>query len=783
METNGMQSGILPGMLGLEMPLHPHHHQQPQQQHPNHQNHQYPPHLHQHMVTFASHDPEHHTQSVKPSAYTYPSKSKQPPAPAPPQQMTLSDEDEHGFAGDENGGDGRKRVSTWQRVKWTDNMVRILIMMVFYVGDDNLPEASNLDLSSACKKKAGGLLQKKGKWKSVSRAMMEKEFYVSPQQCEDKFNDLNKRYKRVNDILGKGTACKVVENQNLLESMDHLSPKMKDEARKLLNSKHLFFREMCAYHNSGSNGGGGGGVPHQSLEMAMESHNSQQQRCFHSPEAGATHELQPSIHLGGEVHSDISRGPRPSKHQEEEQRPQSHILTRNRLSKGTNTHNPQPPRQATQTTHHYVTQEQVDQHIKELIEAQALGNKDYLAKLQGSPIAKELFNMEIPKGFHTPKIRNYKGTDPKEHIQQYLDSLGLYSNLNHILCRLFTTSLQGEPLRWFHSLLEDSILTFDQLQKQFIKMYAHNKDKEENLYYVISLKHSQGEKLETFAKKFLELTRKVDNLDQKIVVTAFTNALQLDCKAKEHLFLNKPATLEDMITKRLLEYIFKDWRIFEYIIDLESYKNGSYKMQIEVVQVESQAPPARDRDQLPETSHISARKRLGPRGVASKAISRNLPHEPQPSIHLGGEVQSEVSRCHQNSIRQEEDQRPLHQVPTRDRLSEGTRTHHPLPARPTIQSTRHYVTKEHIDQQIKELTAAQVLGSTGDTTKLQGSLIAKELFDMEIPKGFHTPKICKYKGTDPKEHIQQYRDSLELYSNLNHILCRLFATSLQEKPL
>ncbi|KAF6169436.1 hypothetical protein GIB67_021439 [Kingdonia uniflora] len=80
-------------------------------------------------------------------------------------------------------------------------------------------------------------------------------------------------------------------------------------------------------------------------------------------------------------------------------------------------------------------------------------------------------------------------------------------------------------------------------------MYAHNRDKEENLYYLISLKQSQREKLEAFAKKFLDLPRKVDNLYQKIAVTAFTNALQLKCKAKEHIFLNKPMTSEDMITK------------------------------------------------------------------------------------------------------------------------------------------------------------------------------------------------------------------------------------------
>ncbi|KAF6148814.1 hypothetical protein GIB67_014185, partial [Kingdonia uniflora] len=121
--------------------------------------------------------------------------------------------------------------------------------------------------------------------------------------------------------------------------------------------------------------------------------------------------------------------------------------------------------------------------------------------------------------------------------------------MNHILCRLFATSLQDEPLCWFHSLPEGLIHSFELLQKIFIKAYAHNKDKEENLYSLISLKQTHGEKLEEFSKKFLELARKVDNLDQKIAMFAFTNALQFNCKAKEYLFLKKPKTLEDMIKK------------------------------------------------------------------------------------------------------------------------------------------------------------------------------------------------------------------------------------------
>ncbi|XP_042515044.1 scaffold attachment factor B1 [Macadamia integrifolia] len=281
MDTNRMQGGMIPGMasgmLGLEMPLH----QNPQQQ--------------QQMMSFGPHDNDLHSQSQQPvmkqQPYHYNTKDKQQ------QQQQWSDEDEPGFNGDDGGGDGKKRTSPWQRMKWTDNMVTLLIMVVFYIGDDGGGEAiatataTATDPSGTGKKKSGGLLQKKGKWKTVSKAMMERGFYVSPQQCEDKFNDLNKRYKRVNDILGKGTACKVVENQSLLDTMDNISPKMKKEVKKLLNSKHLFFREMCAYHNTCAVSGGAAAFAsahHSAAEVAVEpAHHPSQQRCFHSSEANA----------------------------------------------------------------------------------------------------------------------------------------------------------------------------------------------------------------------------------------------------------------------------------------------------------------------------------------------------------------------------------------------------------------------------------------------------------------------------------------------------------------
>ncbi|XP_015942542.1 uncharacterized protein LOC107467844 [Arachis duranensis] len=160
---------------------------------------------------------------------------------------SASEEDEPSF--NEEGGDGHheagrgKKGSPWQRVKWTDKMVRLLITAVSYIGEDGSSDGGGGG------RRRFAVLQKKGKWKSVSKVMAERGYHVSPQQCEDKFNDLNKRYKKLNDMLGRGTSCQVVENPTLLDVIDYLSEKEKDDVRKILSSKHLFYEEMCSYHN------------------------------------------------------------------------------------------------------------------------------------------------------------------------------------------------------------------------------------------------------------------------------------------------------------------------------------------------------------------------------------------------------------------------------------------------------------------------------------------------------------------------------------------------------
>lgn len=135
-----------------------------------------------------------------------------------------------------SGGGDQENETFWHRMKWTDEMVKLLITAAAYAGEyARLISQQNRS-------------QKKGKWKAISEVMMQRGFLVSPQQCEDKFNDLNKKYKRLNEILGKGTACDVVENPSVMDTMN-LSDETAEEIIRILSSKQLFYQEMCSYHN------------------------------------------------------------------------------------------------------------------------------------------------------------------------------------------------------------------------------------------------------------------------------------------------------------------------------------------------------------------------------------------------------------------------------------------------------------------------------------------------------------------------------------------------------
>ncbi|KAL8222710.1 hypothetical protein R6Q57_020109 [Mikania cordata] len=126
-------------------------------------------------------------------------------------------------------------------LNWTDEMARLLIIALSYI-----TEPEPFEFKDEVKKFK--LLSKMTMWKVISTVMNERGFNVSPQQCEEKFRDLNNKYKQMIGLLGRATSCNVVENPILLGSIN-MPENKKQEVRKLLNSEHFLYREMCSFHH------------------------------------------------------------------------------------------------------------------------------------------------------------------------------------------------------------------------------------------------------------------------------------------------------------------------------------------------------------------------------------------------------------------------------------------------------------------------------------------------------------------------------------------------------
>ncbi|KAF6151816.1 hypothetical protein GIB67_010390 [Kingdonia uniflora] len=135
--------------------------------------------------------------------------------------------------------DGKVKKCFWvDSIKWNENTVKLLLEVSLFV--------LKSEASHGTKTKFRVLR----KMKKVSKIMMERGCNASPEQCNYKLCNLLLRYKRLNKILGVETSCNVVENRDLLNSVPELTEEMKDEVRKILNSKTFLYQEMHLYQNA-----------------------------------------------------------------------------------------------------------------------------------------------------------------------------------------------------------------------------------------------------------------------------------------------------------------------------------------------------------------------------------------------------------------------------------------------------------------------------------------------------------------------------------------------------
>ncbi|XP_016164353.1 uncharacterized protein LOC107606855 [Arachis ipaensis] len=153
----------------------------------------------------------------------------------------------------------------------------------------------------------------------------------------------------------------------------------------------------------------------------------------------------------------------------------------------------------------------------------------------------------MPKNFVLPTaLEPYKGFgDPRAHIKKF-QSMMFFNGANNepVLCRAFSTYLDGAALLWFSKLSAGSISSFEELARSFIDYFAASRIYVHGSDYLGTIKQGQHESLKDYMTRFAEATMEIQDLDPAVHLHALKAGLRPG-KFWEMIVVTKPKTLKE----------------------------------------------------------------------------------------------------------------------------------------------------------------------------------------------------------------------------------------------
>ena len=116
--------------------------------------------------------------------------------------------------------------------------------------------------------------------------------------------------------------------------------------------------------------------------------------------------------------------------------------------------------------------------------------------------------------------------DPLDHLESFKTLMHLQGVADKIMCRAFPITLKGPARIWFSRLTPNSICTFKELSAQFASHFIRGHKYKKSTTCLMSIKQREDETLRSYIACFNKEALSIDEADDKILITAFTNGLQ-----------------------------------------------------------------------------------------------------------------------------------------------------------------------------------------------------------------------------------------------------------------
>ncbi|XP_059639659.1 uncharacterized protein LOC132282045 [Cornus florida] len=155
----------------------------------------------------------------------------------------------------------------------------------------------------------------------------------------------------------------------------------------------------------------------------------------------------------------------------------------------------------------------------------------------------------LPSKFKMPTLKSFDGTrDPLDHLETYKALMYLQAVLDEIMCRAFPTTLKGWARLWFNKLKPGSIENFEELSKQFIGHFIAGQKHRRPAIHLLNVKQQKGESLRDYISRFNTEMLQVEEVDDKVALTAFMGGLQTS-KFLFSLLKEAPTSMTELMVR------------------------------------------------------------------------------------------------------------------------------------------------------------------------------------------------------------------------------------------
>ena len=145
-----------------------------------------------------------------------------------------------------------------------------------------------------------------------------------------------------------------------------------------------------------------------------------------------------------------------------------------------------------------------------------------LYDMLSSPLGQHILDYEPPRGFFIPPFAMYDGSsDPYDHMLHFNQTMILNAGNDRLLCKVFSASLKGHALDWFHKIPRGSLNSFGELWASFMSQYLCSVRQKGSISSLQSIFKRDNESIRDFTRRLGKAVLKIDTYSMDAVLQNF----------------------------------------------------------------------------------------------------------------------------------------------------------------------------------------------------------------------------------------------------------------------